>query len=114
MATTRSRRRWKPDARGYYTRQLGWTRSKTNKLSHPNRPFGKVFQAIRDVQEYIEPVFKAAGANPFAPQAQAYTKRSVIESIIAMHEQGYPNGQIANTVGVSPTAVGRHIKRHNA
>ena len=29
---TRSRRTWKPDSRGYYSRQLGWVRSKTGKL----------------------------------------------------------------------------------
>ena len=29
---TRTRRNWKPDPRGYYSRQMGWERSKTGKL----------------------------------------------------------------------------------
>ena len=29
---TRTRRNWKPDPRGYYSRQIGWERSKTGKL----------------------------------------------------------------------------------
>ena len=39
---------------------------------YSNRPFGKVFKAIRDVQEYLQPVFVAAGATPFESR---YTKR---------------------------------------
>lgn len=32
MATTRTRRTWKPDARGYYARQLGWVRTRSGNL----------------------------------------------------------------------------------
>lgn len=79
---------------------------------YTNRPFGKVFQAIRDVQEYLAPVFREAGPTPFAPQAQAYTKRSTIERIIQMHELNYPTGQIAAAVGLSGSAVSRHLQAH--
>ncbi len=79
---------------------------------YTNRPFGKVFQAIRDVQEYLAPVFGEAGPTPFAPQAQAYTKRSTIERIIQMHELNYPTGQIAAAVGLSGSAVSRHLQAH--
>jgi hypothetical protein len=30
------------------------------------RPFGRVFQAIRDVEKHLEPMFEAAGSTPFA------------------------------------------------
>ncbi|EMI19565.1 hypothetical protein RMSM_03506 [Rhodopirellula maiorica SM1] len=33
--------------------------------AYSNRPFGRVFTAIRDVQEYLQPVFKEAGETPF-------------------------------------------------
>jgi hypothetical protein len=32
---------------------------------YTNRPFGKVFEAIRRVEQYLQPVFDAAGSNPF-------------------------------------------------
>ena len=33
--------------------------------AYTNRPFGKVFRAIRAVEEYLQPVFEAAGEQPF-------------------------------------------------
>ena len=35
---------------------------------YSNRPFGKVFAAIRKVQEFLKPMFDAAGPSPFKPQ----------------------------------------------
>jgi hypothetical protein len=32
---------------------------------YTGRPFGRVFQAIREVEKYLEPMFLAAGATPF-------------------------------------------------
>ena len=81
--------------------------------AYSNRLFGRVFQAIRKVEEYLAPVFKEAGHNPFAPQAQAYTKRSVVDRIIELHEAGEFTGQIAAAIGLSGEAVSRHIQRFN-
>lgn len=81
---------------------------------YTNRPFGKVFKAIRDVEEYLAPMFREAGNTPFAPQAQAYTKRSTIDRIIQLHELNYPTGQIAAAVGLSGSAVSRHIQAYRA
>ena len=33
---------------------------------YTSRPFGKVFQATRQVEEYLQPMFEAAGPTPFA------------------------------------------------
>jgi hypothetical protein len=35
---------------------------------YTNRPFGKVFETIREVKQYLEPVFAAAGKDPFDDQ----------------------------------------------
>jgi hypothetical protein len=88
---------------------------KSDSLSdvYTNRPFGKVFQAIRDVQNYLEPVFLEAGKAPFSPQPQAYTKRSVIERIIQLHDEGNFTGQIAAALGLSGRTVSRHIQQHH-
>ena len=80
--------------------------------AYSNRLFGRVFEAIQKVEEYLAPVFKEAGPNPFAPQAQAYTKRSTVDRIIELHEAGQFTGQIAAAVGLSGEAVSRHIRRH--
>lgn len=87
---------------------------KTDSLSdaYTNRPFGKVFRAIRAVETYLGPVFAEAGTSPFSLQPQAYTKRSVIERIIALHEQGFFTGQIAAAVGLSGQTVSRHIRQY--
>lgn len=87
---------------------------KTDSLSdaYTNRPFGKVFRAIRAVETYLGPVFAEAGTSPFLPQPQTYTKRSVIERIIAFHEQGFFTGQIAAAVGLSGQTVSRHIQQY--
>jgi len=85
---------------------------KTDALSdaYTNRPFGKVFTAIHEVEAFLAPVFAAAGPTPFVPQAQAYTKRSTIDRIAEMHDERYPTGQIAVAVGMSDSAVSRHIQ----
>jgi hypothetical protein len=88
---------------------------KSDSLSdvYTNRPFGRVFQAIREVQGYLAPIFCEAGPAPFAPQAQAYTKRSTIDRIIELYEAGFATGQIAAAVGLSDAAVSRHIQSYN-
>lgn len=78
---------------------------------YTNRPFGKVFRAIRDVQTYLSPVFAEAGENPFAEQPQAYTKRSTVDRITEFHEAGVPARAIAKEVGVSLATVKRHVAR---
>jgi hypothetical protein len=87
---------------------------KTDSLSdvYSNRPFGKVFKAIRAVEEYLAPVFFAAGPRPFAPQLQAYTKKSTIERAIKLHEEGMMTGQIAASLGLSGVTVSRYIREH--
>ena len=43
---------------------------------YSNRPFGKVFKVIREVQEYLQPVFAAAGAVPFDSRLSQVVYRS--------------------------------------
>jgi hypothetical protein len=86
---------------------------KTDDLAdvYSNRPFGKVFRAIREVEQYLRPVFDAAGSCPFDPQPQAYTKRKTIDRIYQLHDDGHSKGEIAAAVGVSAETVQRHIKK---
>ncbi|WP_146506101.1 hypothetical protein [Rubinisphaera italica] len=81
--------------------------------SYSNRLFGRVFEASRRVETYLAPVFSEAGQQPFERQPQAYTKRSTIDRIIELHQQGYPTGQIASGLQVSKATASRHIQRHN-
>jgi len=79
---------------------------------YSNRPFGKVFRAIRAIQEYLEPVFEAAGPNPFVPQPQAYTSPRTRDKILDLREEGLPVREIAARVGKSRMTVYRHLVRH--
>ncbi len=79
---------------------------------YSNRLFGRVFEAIRSVENYLAPVFREAERDPFAPQSQAYTKRSTVDRIVELHEAGVFPGQIAAAVGLTGEAVSRHIRRH--
>jgi hypothetical protein len=56
---------------------------KTDDLAdvYTNRPFGKVFEAIRKVEDYLKPVFEAAGPTPFEPGSQGRTPRRNVARI---------------------------------
>src|SRR5690606_3739711 len=78
---------------------------------YSSRPFGRVFTAIRKVQEYLRPVFAAAGDEPFKAKPQAYTSRKTIEQILELHTGGAAPQRIAEQVGVSLATVQRHLTR---
>ncbi|MDB4367968.1 helix-turn-helix domain containing protein [Mariniblastus sp.] len=79
---------------------------------YSNRPFGKVFEASKAVNRYLQPVLRQAGHTPFAKQAEAYTQRKTIDKIIRLYEEGVPTGQIASVVRLHGETVARHIKRY--
>lgn len=85
---------------------------KTDKLSdvYTNRPFGKVYEAIRRVEEYLQPVFAEAGDFPTQEQPQAYTGRKTIDRIAELKREGKSIREIAETVGKSRMTVYRHIQ----
>ena len=85
---------------------------KTDKLSdvYTNRPFGKVYEAIRRVEEYLQPVFAEAGDFPTQEQPQAYTGRKAIDRIAELKREGKSIREIAETVGKSRMTVYRHIQ----
>jgi site-specific recombinase XerD len=78
---------------------------------YTNRPFGEVFRAIRTVQDYLQPMFEAAGANPFVAQPQAYTNVRKRDRIWEMHLAGAPVREIADQVNLDRSTVYRHIER---
>jgi hypothetical protein len=87
----------------------------TDNLSdvYSNRPFGKVFKAIREVQEYLQPVFEAAGATPFQSRYSQVAYRSPTrDRVLQLHDQGLSVREIADAVSRSRMTVHRHIRRH--
>lgn len=80
---------------------------------YSNRPLGKVFKAIRDVQEYLQPVFVAAGAAPFKSRLSQMAYRSEThDRIVELCSQGRSVAEIAVEVGRSQVAVRNHLRRH--
>ena len=78
---------------------------------YTNRPFGKVFRALQEVEHYLQPVFAEAGPEPFVAQPQAHTKRKSIDKIAELRLAGKTIRDIAEAVGRSRMTVQRHIKR---
>lgn len=85
----------------------------SDKLSdvYTNRPFGKVYDAIRRVEEYLEPVFEEAGDEPTLEQPLAYTSRKSIDRIAEMKRAGKTVREIAEATGKSRMTVHRHIQK---
>jgi len=81
---------------------------------YSNRPFGKVFKAIREAQEYLQPVFAAAGSAPFESRlSQVAYRTPTRDRIMQLHQEGWSVREIAGEVGKPRTTVHRTIKRHS-
>ena len=78
---------------------------------YTNRPFGKVFDALRELQEKLQPVLAAAPDDLFTQPVQQYTGLKTVEKISKLHEEGKTIREIAEEVGVSKSAVYRHLER---
>ena len=89
---------------------------KTDSLNdvYSNRPFGRVFKAIKQVEEYLEPVFAEAGPAPFQRQAEAYTKRSEIDQLIQLRAAGKTIDEISSQMKMAKSTISRHLNRHKA
>ena len=85
---------------------------KTDQLSdvYTNRPFGKVYQAIRRVEEYLQPVFAEAPRDPTGEQTRAHTTRKTVDKIAEMKRKGASIRDIAAEVGKSRMTVQRHVE----
>jgi hypothetical protein len=77
---------------------------------YTNRPFGKVFEAIRKAEEYLQPMFMAASPEPFESSSREYTSRKTADRIRRLHESGESVGKIAQRVGKSTTTVQRYVQ----
>jgi hypothetical protein len=76
---------------------------------YTNRPFPKVFAALREVQEFLRPVFEAAPSDLTKQPMQRYTPLSVGKRVIELHQAGHTVREIAEQVGLSKSSVHRHL-----
>jgi hypothetical protein len=77
---------------------------------YTNRPFGKVFEAIREVEKRLKPVFDAAPTDLFALPDRKHESLAKIEKILKLHVEGKSIREIASKVGLSKSVVGRHLE----
>jgi len=76
---------------------------------YTNRPFGKVFVALDEVEQQLQPIFQK-NPNVFSEKSNrlAISKKQN-DSIMELHEQGLSVTEIATKVGVSIMTVYRRI-----
>ena len=79
---------------------------------YTNKPFGKVFGALRELQKKLQPVFEAAPGDLFVQPVQQYTGLKTVERILKLRERGRTIREIAEEIGLSRSAVSRHLERH--
>lgn len=81
---------------------------------YTNRPFAKVFQALREVEKYLEPMFAAIPPDPF-PENRKKGGPNItpgqIGRIRKLRRQGFKIKKIAELVGVTTQTVHRHLKQ---
>ena len=79
---------------------------------YTNRPFGKVFEAMKEVEMRLKPFFDAAPADLLALPDRKHESLARIERILKLHDEGKSIREIAIRVGLSKSVVGRHLERH--
>jgi hypothetical protein len=80
---------------------------------YSNRPFGKVFDALRRVGEYLQPVFDAAPPDPFSVAAVSSSLNislGTVKEIKRLRAEGVGPTEIARRLGVSRMTVYYHTR----
>ena len=76
---------------------------------YTNRPFGKVFDALKALQQQLQPVFDAAPKDLWKQPKQQYTGLKTVKRIHKLKEEGKSIREIAEAVKLSKTTVSRHL-----
>ena len=78
---------------------------------YTKRPFGKVFEALRILENELKPMFDAAPDNVIEQPMQQYTPLNKRERIVELRGEGRSVTQIMEEVGVSRMTVLRTLEK---
>lgn len=78
---------------------------------YSNRPFGRVFDALRTMQEKLKPMFDAVPQGVVEQPMQQYTPLSKRERVLELKKQGKKVKEIMEETGLSRMTVLRTIQR---
>lgn len=78
---------------------------------YTKRPFARVFEALRQLQETLKPVFDAAPESVTEQPPQQYTPTNKRERIVELKKEGKKVSQIMEEVGVSRMTVLRTLEK---
>ena len=78
---------------------------------YTNKPFGKVFKAIKRVEDHLAPMF-AAVADPFADHRKSYMGRTKTQLIVEMYDAGTPLAEIMSELDVALSTIYRTLEAH--
>lgn len=78
---------------------------------YTKRPFGKVFEALRQLQADLKPMFEAAPENVVEQPMQQYTPMNKRDRIVELKKANMTVTQIMEEVGVSRMTVLRTLEK---
>jgi hypothetical protein len=84
---------------------------------YTDRPIGKVFEALRKVEKYLEPMFVAVPQNPFPEEGKKgglNISRGLVRKMQKLRSQGFKVDASARMCNVNRTTVLRHTKKRGA
>lgn len=81
---------------------------------YTDRPIGKVFEALRQVQKYLEPMFATASENPFLEERKKgglNISLGLVRKMQTLRVRAFKVDVIARECGVNRTTVLRHTTK---
>ena len=81
---------------------------------YTNRPFGKLFEALRQLEQEFKPVFDAAPEEPWEQPMQQYIPLKTREKILELRRQGRKITEIAKETSISRPTIHRLLNRHKS
>ena len=82
-----------------------------NRYTNPVRK--KHFNVLRKLEQKLQPIFEAAGSDPWAVAKRSYIGNAKIKQIVELRSQGVKASVIARKLGVSVATIYRYVSKES-
>ena len=83
-----------------------------NLRNYTNPDREKHFDAIRELEKQLRPVFEAAGPEPWKNKPKSYIGRDKVKRLLRLRKAGVPVRKIAAQIGTSASTVYRNLEAY--